>query len=1451
MFNLLWNKPKPERFSLENLKSLCEQLQQFPGDANEDSIISCLKELTQLLIWGDQHDPLLLEHFFEQNVHFHFLEILRSGHDGTLIVQVLQTLNIMFENVRSQESLYFLLSNNYVNQVICLKYDFSNDEILAYYIYLLRTLSFKLSKDTIYFFFNEHLDDFPLYSEAIKFFNHEESMIRIAVRVITLNVYSVHDCQMQDFILDRTTTTYFSNLVWFIGNYGTTINDMLIHSGEVESSRINYYLAEHMDCFYYVNDIIELEMTKINKILISHLLNRLLRPMYLDSLLPASAQGSTTTKSSSSATPKLTPLVALSLMLHAFHVLKHAPLVSALTSTLFSNQHHASHSQHQPHPLLRQSPSPSLLILGVQSLSPDSSRPTSPVTSKFHSFGLLGSSPASQDSYPPALIAPVPQARFNSLHSVAHPQSPLLSPSSSVLLPPALPQQNPYKVAIYDFLSHVDCDRLVLPALTLIYLAGRNTGVMSDVLLDTDIYPQRLRKSRLLMGNLMSTSASPAKSQLQGPTVMSREQSADSITSNHSTGAGATSSSLPWNVASALPGGASTGGGSLFGAGRSAAAARVKSRTESPLFVMEEDNKETRETKELLASDDAEPALPPTSPPSGSTPSRSLSSSLPSSVVDSATMPRYRSPDVDIFSKARSRSSTRKGSKTSSLMGSALPSASEQPPAHMREEGEEENSSMGQELRPVFTSKEDREIIDNYASIEEVEGETDDRTIDAAVHGPDTPPPLPPRPIEKQPPPPQDEAVSVQESVGTQTGPTIQNRENVIDRLMDIICGMPESGAHRFRIITIQMATELLIEFVLTRGSGSGSGTNKENQVNSAAQQAAESQLGEARLHRLALAEAQFRERVQKGIRHLERKKTTSAHAGLNGQPLGLLTGRVERSLTESKLGIDKHIVNIIAEASVIYGPDRDLDKELDLDPDPDLVTLFDLDPEYTTMDQDILGDDDNKAQQGLPTSSSSAGSAHRDGKRARIRSKIRTKMQGGHTEANRQQHNPLDHTHHASQNRPTGLQRLEAMVVRYIKWLHLLIQCRQLLCRKALTPAMALVASPPQPTVATTSLSTNLAATSTNTESPSISTTATASTVASTPTPIPLGRRPSDLMSAGSASGSVTSAHKGLQKALATTATTTTTTTVTVAGAESGPLTSTASGAEASGLLSVPSMSSSARTATDPAVASAASSTSSASSSTTVNQLPTSGAAAVSATLSQPASGTASGRVIGSRTLLSATAALEAAASSSSSPSSLSSNGASGANGIVGGPHPFINDMLTQHLDPLSASVSEAIRKSSARIKKTVVDPLSANHLFKSSPLSSAASSTATGQETASTTPVNRGFYRPSAPSSAASSVASLVKPGSNGMQRSLSASSTSTSHSATVAATTGSVVGRISEDHSTLNDASPPLTATTTIAGGGKAGGLQDEEAFVSILDPGHPAHQTDEQIYKILET
>ncbi|EDO26306.1 predicted protein, partial [Nematostella vectensis] len=67
----------------------------------------------------------------------------------------LQTLSILFKNTPNESSLNYLLSNNHVNSIIIHKFDFSDEEVLAYYISFLKTLSLKLNTQTIHFFFNE------------------------------------------------------------------------------------------------------------------------------------------------------------------------------------------------------------------------------------------------------------------------------------------------------------------------------------------------------------------------------------------------------------------------------------------------------------------------------------------------------------------------------------------------------------------------------------------------------------------------------------------------------------------------------------------------------------------------------------------------------------------------------------------------------------------------------------------------------------------------------------------------------------------------------------------------------------------------------------------------------------------------------------------------------------------------------------------------------------------------------------------------------------------------------------------------------------------------------------------------------------------------------------------------------------------------------------------------
>lgn len=190
-------------------------------------------------------------------------------------VQLLQTLNILFENIRHETSLYYLLSNNHVNSIILHKFDLTDEEVMAYYISFLKTLSFKLNPHTIHFFFNS--SDFPLYTEAVKFFNHPEKMVRIAVRILTLNVFKVDDSSMLKFITGQSVPC-LSDLVLFIRDNVINNNINQCHPDKL-LLRLEDLFAEHLDHLHYLNDILMLRIDEINKILSDNLMHHLIKPL--------------------------------------------------------------------------------------------------------------------------------------------------------------------------------------------------------------------------------------------------------------------------------------------------------------------------------------------------------------------------------------------------------------------------------------------------------------------------------------------------------------------------------------------------------------------------------------------------------------------------------------------------------------------------------------------------------------------------------------------------------------------------------------------------------------------------------------------------------------------------------------------------------------------------------------------------------------------------------------------------------------------------------------------------------------------------------------------------------------------------------------------------------------------------------------------------------------------
>lgn len=57
---------------------------------------------------------------------------------------------------------------------------------------------------------------FPLYTEAVKFINHRDGMVRAAVRTLTLNVYTIRDPAVQAFVISKPASNYFNELAIFV-----------------------------------------------------------------------------------------------------------------------------------------------------------------------------------------------------------------------------------------------------------------------------------------------------------------------------------------------------------------------------------------------------------------------------------------------------------------------------------------------------------------------------------------------------------------------------------------------------------------------------------------------------------------------------------------------------------------------------------------------------------------------------------------------------------------------------------------------------------------------------------------------------------------------------------------------------------------------------------------------------------------------------------------------------------------------------------------------------------------------------------------------------------------------------------------------------------------------------------------------------------------------------------
>lgn len=161
------------------------------------------------------------------------------------------------------------MSNNAINQLINNNnnLDFSDEEILSYYVSLMKSISLRLSEETIHFFINDKTPNyFPLFSQSIRFFDHHDRMVRIAVRTVTLAIFKLHSrSEILKRFLDENVGPYFSLLA-------CQLRDLwLLMDRTTDEGTLRAVTDEMIDQLEYIAEIDRLALLSISNLLIEKL----------------------------------------------------------------------------------------------------------------------------------------------------------------------------------------------------------------------------------------------------------------------------------------------------------------------------------------------------------------------------------------------------------------------------------------------------------------------------------------------------------------------------------------------------------------------------------------------------------------------------------------------------------------------------------------------------------------------------------------------------------------------------------------------------------------------------------------------------------------------------------------------------------------------------------------------------------------------------------------------------------------------------------------------------------------------------------------------------------------------------------------------------------------------------------------------------------------------------
>jgi len=157
-------------------------------------LVESMRSVTQCLVWGEDHDEPFIEVFKQHTMFEAFSCALRTDCCPPVVkVQALQSFSILITHLRRADSTSYLLS--VLNPFFEVPPDLQDEEVVAYFVTLLKGLALRLNSDNVLNCIVTRSDSnnhcMPVLNCSVGLVDHMDMLVQTAARTAVLSILSL------------------------------------------------------------------------------------------------------------------------------------------------------------------------------------------------------------------------------------------------------------------------------------------------------------------------------------------------------------------------------------------------------------------------------------------------------------------------------------------------------------------------------------------------------------------------------------------------------------------------------------------------------------------------------------------------------------------------------------------------------------------------------------------------------------------------------------------------------------------------------------------------------------------------------------------------------------------------------------------------------------------------------------------------------------------------------------------------------------------------------------------------------------------------------------------------------------------------------------------------------------------------------------------------------------